>query len=106
MTTKVYVESDFIFDGIKIAVVLRQSVDSAQVMIWTTAVQEVDRAEAAMVPDDAFLRLPDDTARALYEALSAHYGGNVVDATRLRKDYDAERGRVDAFIRHLTVGAS
>ena len=98
MSAKAYVEPDWMYDGVKIALVLRRSETSTQVMTWETTVREVDATTTA--PDDAWLRLSDDIARALYEALSAHYGGNVVDATRLRKDYDGERARVDLFIKH------
>ena len=38
-------------------------------------------------------------------ALLDHYRGGH-DARELRKDYDAERARVDIFIKHLTAGAS
>lgn len=102
MTAKAYVEDDFMHDGVKIALILSRSAESARVMTWTPEVREIDATTAA--PDEAFLRLPDSAARALYEGLAAHYGGNLVDATRLRRDYDAERARVDVFIRHLTSG--
>lgn len=102
MSAKAYVEADFMYDGVKIALVLHRTDTSSQVMTWSPTVQELGHDTAA--PDDAFLRLSDTAARALYEALAAHYGGNLIDATRLRKDYDAERARVDVFIRHLTVG--
>lgn len=43
------------------------------------------------------MTLDDSVARALLEGLNRHYGG--VDDTRLlRKDYDAERKRVDKLI--------
>lgn len=105
MSAKAYVEADFTVDGVKIALVLRRTETSTQVWIWPVtmmAVREIDRTTTP--PDDAFLRLPDDVARALYEGLAAHYGGNLVDARRLREDYVAERARVDVFIRHVTAG--
>lgn len=105
MSAKVYIEADFLVDGVKVAVILRRSETTTEVMTWAPTTARVIDAHST-APDDAFLRLPDDIARALYEALSAHYGGNVVDATKLRKDYDAERARVDVFIRHLTDSAS
>ena len=104
MSAKAYVEADWIADGVKIAVILRRSEATSEVMTWAAPTARVLDAHAA-APDDAFLRLPDDIARALYEALSVHFGGNVVDATRLRKDYDAERARVDLFIKHTVGGA-
>jgi hypothetical protein len=46
--------------------------------------------------------LPDYMARALLDALTAHYHG-AEDTRALRRDYDAERGRVDRLIEHLAV---
>lgn len=42
------------------------------------------------------LQLGDDEARALLEALTSHYSG-VEDTRALRRDYDAERKRVDTL---------
>jgi len=53
--------------------------------------------EAATAPT---LSIPVDAARALYDALAQHFG-NTSDARQLRRDYDAERGRVDKLIGHL-----
>lgn len=47
------------------------------------------------------LRLPEDMARALLDALAAHFGGTG-EVQTLRKDYLAERQRVDKMIDHLT----
>jgi hypothetical protein len=49
------------------------------------------------------LVLDDDAARALLSALLRHYDGGE-DTRTLRRDYDAERKRVDQFIAHLTKG--
>jgi hypothetical protein len=51
-------------------------------------------------PGSRTLRMPIDMARALHEALSRHFGG-VQDAQTLRKDYEAERQRVDRLIEHM-----
>lgn len=52
--------------------------------------------------DYPFLRFhDDDVARALYEALANYFGGTGHDTRALRKDYDAERERVDKMIDHL-----
>jgi hypothetical protein len=48
------------------------------------------------------LRLREDLARALLTALLKHFDGGE-DTRNLRRDYDAERKRVDTFIAHLTV---
>lgn len=47
------------------------------------------------------LRLPESMARALLDALAAHFGGTG-EVQTLRKDYLAERARVDKMIDHLT----
>lgn len=47
------------------------------------------------------ITIPDEVARALLDALSAHYGGTG-DTRALRRDYDAERARVDRLITALT----
>ena len=45
-------------------------------------------------PVEPTLALPDDMARALLDALMQHYQG-AEDTRALRRDYDAERARVD-----------
>jgi hypothetical protein len=45
-------------------------------------------------------RLSESGARALLDALSAHYAGSS-DVRQLRSDYDAERARVDKLIAAL-----
>lgn len=48
------------------------------------------------------IRLGDSEARAILEALARHYGG--ADDTRaLRRDYDAERKRVDRLTDSLSM---
>lgn len=65
-------------------------------------VQPIGEGEAA--PEGAFLSLQMDSARALYEALAHHFGGNATDTRQLRADYDAERKRVDKMIDALIKG--
>lgn len=48
------------------------------------------------------LTLPGEFARALLDGLTCHYQG-VDDMRSLRRDYDAERKRVDALIEHLAA---
>lgn len=48
------------------------------------------------------LSLPEDYARALYEALADYYGHTGHDTRALRRDYDAERARVDRLIAVVT----
>jgi len=48
------------------------------------------------------LVLPDEFARPLLEALTRYYSGTE-DTRALRRDYDAERKRVDDLIGHLAT---
>ena len=98
-----FVQDDWMRDGVKIAVRLSQSDDTRDMILWgDVAIQRITEQNAPS--DAAFLCLPNDIARAMYEALSRHFGGNVVDAVALRRDYEAERVRVDTFIKHVTTG--
>ena len=102
MSAGANVQEDWMRGGVKIVAWLDRTEHSTKIVKWGDLIV-TELPVATMAPDDAILHLTDDIARALYEALSVHYGGNVVDATRLRKDYDAERARVDLFIK-ATVG--
>ncbi len=59
-------------------------------------VVESDHVQNTAV-DEPSLRLPEDLARALLDALAAHFGGTS-EAQTLRSDYLAERKRVDKMI--------
>jgi len=51
---------------------------------------------------DMWLRLDPEEARALYDALGEYFGHTSTGSQALRKDYEAERKRVDTLISHLT----
>lgn len=70
-------------------------VEPVDLVVTTTTLDEV----AAWT--EPTLRLPEDMARALLDALAGHFGGTS-DVQTLRKDYLAERARVDLMIGHLT----
>ena len=93
MTARAHIEHDWMRDGVKIGVTL----DRTHVLRWEVPTASPLEPEQA-APDDAWLRLPDDVARALYEALADHYGHSGHDTRALRKDYEAERARVDKLI--------
>ena len=79
--------------GIRIAVRPRKG----YLIHWETPTAvEVD--ESLALPDEAWLRLDEDIARAMYEALAEYFGHAGHDIRTLRKDYEAERKRVDLFI--------
>lgn len=66
--------------------------DNANALLWDDAGHESE----ARSRDDArpTLSLPHDSGRALLQALVEHYQG-AEDTRALRRDYDAERKRVD-----------
>lgn len=51
------------------------------------------------------LHISEDIAKALLEALAGHFGGTE-DTRTLRKDYLAERARVDKFIDRVVKNGS
>jgi hypothetical protein len=105
MTSKAFIKDDWQRDGIKVAVI-RESHGRRELLTWTLGeVQVLDEADyGRRVEDDteSYLHIQEDDARALYEALADHFGHAGHDIRALRKDYDAERSRVDKFIAHLT----
>lgn len=70
----------------------------AQPQIVQTPPEVIDPS----VTDSAWLHLAEDDARAMYEALAAYFGGTGHDTVALRRDYDAERKRVDRLIEYAT----
>ena len=99
-TARAAIEADWMRDGVKIAARLNPQ----QIIRWgevSVSTAHPDDPAAAM-PEDAWLHLPNDVARALYEALADHYGHSGHDTRALRKDYDAERARVDMLIKFAT----
>jgi hypothetical protein len=101
---RAYIQRDFSrFRGIGIWLVQDRyyggghvlSVGQPAELVWT------DVEDPAVDGPGPTLSLPDEFGRALLDALSAHYGG-ATDVLSLRRDYDAERKRVDNLIAHLT----
>ena len=69
------------------------------VVTWPTPVVERQREEALGIEaPGTWLPLREDQARALYEALAEYFGHSGHDTRALRRDYDAERDRVDRLI--------
>lgn len=86
--------------GVKIAV-QRQRAEGGNpsVMLGWTQPHVKVVTEAGIEPDnDSWLRLSEEDARAIYEALADHYGHTGHDTRALRRDYDAERARVDKLL--------
>lgn len=65
-----------------------------------TTYQWADVPDSPRQPVEPTLRIGDSEARALLEALARHYGG-AEDTRALRRDYDAERSRVDQLTASL-----
>lgn len=72
---------------------------------WVT-IPEGDARLSQTDEDRTTLRLTEEEARALYDALGDYLGHAGASTQALRRDYDAERKRVDRFIDHLTGKAT
>jgi hypothetical protein len=106
MTARAHVEFDPYMFGVRLAVRRDGSGPSGVVLKWEQPTVE-PVTEAGTVPDPAtWLHLQEDDARAIYEALADHFGHAGHDTRALRKDYDAERARVDKLIANLIGGRS
>jgi hypothetical protein len=93
MTIRVHIGDDFVGMQVRIAVVLEAEGIPRQIMrlagahhVW----EELDEAESV----EPTFSLSSDAARALLDALTRHFHG-AEDSRALRRDYDAERRRVD-----------
>lgn len=100
MTTfRAHVATDWVSGGVGVGLVERDpSTGASLVYVWGGVDLVSAPADGAYVGGEGLLRLPDGAARALYEALGDHFGHTGHDMRALRKDYDAERGRVDRLI--------
>lgn len=107
MTSVARVEFDPMMMGIRIALMRDHGGGTRDLFQWEApSLKRYDAGEVAAEPGDAdWLRLQDEDARALYEALADYFGHAGHDTRALRKDYDAERGRVDGLIAYLTRSA-
>jgi hypothetical protein len=108
MNSKAYAVMDFAIDGVRLAVTHTDPSGRPHERLSWTWPDRIRISEAdTMVepPEDAWLRLSNEDARAVYEALAEHFGHAGHDMRALRQDYDAERKRVDTFINHLTKPA-
>lgn len=97
------VEYDWMLDGVRLRM---GRLAQGRTSILTVGPMGWRDSPAEGGPDgpqsDEYLHLPDDIARALYEALAEHYGHSSTDTRHLRMDYDAERSRVDKLLAYLT----
>ena len=105
-TARAHVEFDPGFGGLRVALL-----PNPETLIrWPHGQirQHLSENQPAVVDEDTetspWLRLDESLARALYESLGDYFGHSGNDTWALRKDYDAERARVDKLITHLTRG--
>jgi hypothetical protein len=85
---------DYMHRGIKIAWSRGEPPGAVEYSNGREVTQQTDHGVEVNVDP---LTLRDDMARSLLAALLRHYNG-ADDARMLRKDYDAERARVDRLI--------
>ena len=98
MVVRVYIDNDFIGDGIRVLVGRTTGADR---LMYVRGGEDTEFIESGLVSSTVevpqFARIPDDVGMALRDALIVHYGG-APETQWLRKDYDAERGRVDKLM--------
>jgi hypothetical protein len=92
---RAFVQQDYM-GGLKIAVSNDRVVYTWPEHLTVEAVQEAMEATG-----NPWLRISEAPARALYEALADHFGHGSNDVRALRRDYEAERARVDKLIANL-----
>lgn len=94
MTARAKVEHDFEHDGVAIWLGRKGDGELSTVLPLPNPVFEHHEAGEILPSAGPSLRLPEDIARALFEALARHFGGHP-ETVSLRKDYESERARVD-----------
>ena len=102
---RVYLSGDFMADGLRVAILNEYAGDidtppQRRILRLDTDGGRWEQVEPAVITEPT-LTLPDEAARALLEELTRYYHG-VEDTRALRRDYDAERGRVDALLAAVT----
>ena len=98
MSARVRTEYDHLGAGVRIAISPREH----ERLVWSQFPTARRDETPTDLSEDEWLRLDEDVARALYESLADYFGHAGHDTRALRRDYDAERKRVDQFISHLT----
>jgi hypothetical protein len=104
-TAKAFVRDEWERNGVRVLVGLTgPDGQLAHTLSWGPSVSLQVREGTGVEPEGG-LQLSTDVARAVYEALADHFGHSGHDTRALRRDYEAERGRVDKMLAHL-IGRS
>lgn len=105
MITRARAEYDVTTDGVRVALGGQAQGSTRLMRSWPQpSVVAVDAG--AEPPPEAWLRLAEEDARAIYEALAQYFGFSGADGAQLRSDYMAERQRVDKMIDALIESRS
>lgn len=105
MTSRACVQIDPRSFGVRLAVNRTSPSGNGTVLTWERpGVRVVEEVGTQRSEGDEWLQLEEDDARAIYEALAQFFGGAGHDTRALRKDYDAERKRVDRLIEAVVKG--
>jgi hypothetical protein len=99
MAVRAHIRENMPLMGVEV-LLFDKSGDSGPALVWAPGSSERHLSRLDTVPDVEPLHLRDDEARALLAALQQHYSG-AEDTRALRRDYDAERKRVDLLIDKL-----
>lgn len=99
MTTRAHIKDEWERDMVGIAVI-RDHGGRREILQWgMVAIESREADEAYRVEEEQDrLHIREADARAIYEALAEHFGHAGHDIRTLRKDYEAERKRVDLLI--------
>lgn len=100
------IEDDYLNGSVRLLLAQR----AGDALIYVTQIgadgyggMETERVEVNMTPTDpGRMRIPEDAARALYDALAAHFAGEA-GGRQTRADLLHERGRVDKLIASLSA---
>lgn len=98
MTARAHTRFNLAAGGVDLAVTFGER-EHRQVACWDGQYIVRSLEEPSSVDDPAhWLTMPEDMARAMYEALADYFGHSGNDTRALRRDYDSERKRVDDLI--------
>lgn len=105
MTARAHAKFNPMHMGVSLAIA-QEGGTVQHVRMWETSPPyvTVDDGSAEVTPPVGYsdwLQMSEDEARAIYEALADYFGHSGHDTRSLRKDYDAERARVDKLIDNL-----